>query len=132
MRAYDVRAPILRELARRAKRAGVEIEIAEPEPAPIVVVDAPCSGTGRLRREPALRWGLEPLARVELQQELIEDASTLVTEGGILAYATCSLVSAENAHTAPSEGSWTEVDRQTLWPHRDGCDGFGWVIWRRS
>jgi 16S rRNA (cytosine967-C5)-methyltransferase len=132
VRAYDVRAPILRELARRAKRAGVEIEIAEPEPAPIVVVDAPCSGTGRLRREPALRWGLEPLARVELQQELIEDASTLVTEGGILAYATCSLVAAENAHTAPSEGSWTEVDRQTLWPHRDGCDGFGWVIWRRS
>jgi 16S rRNA (cytosine967-C5)-methyltransferase len=130
--AWDVRSKILGELRRRAERAGAEIVIDTPEPADVVVLDSPCSGTGRLRREPALRWGLEILARVDLQQELIEDSACLVREGGILAYATCSLVAAENGHGPPSEGVWTELDRQVLWPHRDGCDGFGWVIWRRG
>ena len=130
--ATDIRPKALRELERRAGRAGLVIDIEEPSPAPVVVVDAPCSGTGRLRREPALRWGLEPLAMVELQQELIEEAAAFVMPGGILAYATCSLLHEENAHDSPNEGDWTQIQRRLLWPHRDGCDGFGWVIWRRD
>ena len=109
------------------------MEVAPPAAlADVVVVDAPCSGTGRLRREPALRWGLEILARVELQRELIDEAAHFVRPGGLLAYATCSLVTQENDHEAPTEGEWTEVQRQLLWPHRDDCDGFGWVLWRRD
>ena len=132
VRAWDVRSRALGELRKRAARAGADILVAPPEPADVVVLDSPCSGTGRLRREPALRWGLEPLARVELQRELIDDAACLVRAGGILAYATCSLVDAENSHGPPDEGSWTELDRRVLWPHREGSDGFGWAIWRRT
>jgi 16S rRNA (cytosine967-C5)-methyltransferase len=132
VRAWDVRKRALGELRKRAERAGADILVAPPEPADIVVIDSPCSGIGRLKREPALRWGLELLARVDLQRELIDDAACLVREGGVLAYATCSLVDAENAHGPPEEGLWTELDRRVLWPHREGGDGFGWAIWRRS
>ena len=133
VQAWDIRPQILKELRRRAQKASAEIDIAPPEElADVVVVDAPCSGTGRLRREPALRWGLEILARVDLQRELIDEAAHFVRPGGLLAYATCSLVAEENEHAAPNDGGWTEVDRQILWPHIDECDGFGWVIWRRS
>ena len=129
--ATDIRPKILRELERRAERSGLDIRIEEPSPAPVVVVDAPCSGTGRLRREPALRWGLEPLAKTEIQRELIDDAASFVMPGGLLAYATCSLLEEENGHGPPRDGEWTEIARRVLWPHREGCDGFGWAIWRR-
>ncbi len=64
-----------------------------------VLVDAPCSGTGTLRRNPDLRWRLntKELERInELQKSILEEASKLLKDGGRLVYATCSLLKEEN------------------------------------
>ena len=132
--ADDVRSGALRELQRRATRAGAPVHIGQPEDqVDLVVVDAPCSGTGRLRREPTLRWGLEQDRLLQVQAELLSDAATWVRPGGHLAYATCSLLRRENDPALPEEmHGWELVDVQTLWPHRTGADGFGWRIWQRG
>jgi len=127
--ATDIRSSALNELEKRAQRAGAQIAIEEPEPAPVVLVDAPCSGSGRLRRNPALRWGLNDGAHVDTQAELIRAATELVEPGGLLAYATCSLFRRENDHRIP-EG-WRVESERTLWPHVDGTDGFFWRFMRR-
>ena len=64
-----------------------------------VLVDAPCTGTGTLRRNPDLKWRLSPeeLARINgLQHSILEEASKLVKTGGRLVYATCSMLQEEN------------------------------------
>jgi 16S rRNA (cytosine967-C5)-methyltransferase len=134
VRAWDIRDDALTELSKRAARAQATISIAPPAPAPVVVVDAPCTGTGRLRREPALRWRLEQDALLQDQHDLLADAAELVEPGGILAWATCSLLAAENDPPLPEAlaGEFELLDHQVLWPHRDHCDGFGWRIWRRA
>lgn len=131
--AWDIREKALDELERRAFRAGARVRVQEPTPAPIVLVDAPCSGTGRLRRDPALRWGLEQGRHLDAQAELVEGAARLVEPGGLLVYATCSLLAEENAHAPPTgAGGWELVESRELWPHRDGTDGFAWRTWRRT
>jgi 16S rRNA (cytosine967-C5)-methyltransferase len=131
--AWDIRDDALRELDKRARRAGAEIAIEEPAPAPVVLVDAPCSSTGRLARDPALRWGLEQDRHVATQAELLHAAAGLVEPGGVLVYATCSLVEAEQAHEPPpGEAGWTLEQDVVLWPHRSGTDGFSWRVWRRG
>ena len=127
--ATDIRSKALDELEKRAARAGAKIAIEEPTPAPLVVVDAPCSGSGRLRRNPALRWGLSAGAHLSVQQSLIEDAAALVEPGGTLVYATCSLLDAENAHPCPD--GFERTNERTLWPHRDKSDGFYWRVMAR-
>ncbi len=131
VRAHDVRSRALDELWTRARRAGLDalIRLGEPRPAPLVLVDAPCSGTGRLRRDPALRWGLRP-PDLDLQRQLLHQGAALVEPGGLLLYATCSLQRAENDHE-PGPG-WTCEERVELWPHREGTDGFAWSLWRRT
>jgi 16S rRNA (cytosine967-C5)-methyltransferase len=67
----------------------------------LVLVDAPCSGSGTWRRNPDAKWRLTPQDLQELQQkqqEILDQAATLVRPGGILAYATCSLWHIENTH----------------------------------
>jgi len=64
-----------------------------------VLVDAPCTGTGTLRRNPDLRWRQDERALAELTQkqgEILAAAARLVKPGGRLVYATCSLLAAEN------------------------------------
>lgn len=64
-----------------------------------VLLDAPCSGTGVLRRRPDARWRLRPgriASLVELQRALLAAAAHLLPEGGLLVYATCSLEPEEN------------------------------------
>lgn len=68
-------------------------------PCDVVLIDAPCTGTGTLRRHPDGRWRLRPedlVALTELQAELLEAAAALVAPGGLLVYATCSLEPEEN------------------------------------
>jgi 16S rRNA (cytosine967-C5)-methyltransferase len=134
VRAWDIRDSVLDELVKRADRASASISVGPPRPAPVVVVDAPCSGTGRLRREPALRWRLEQDAHLPDQWDLVAGAAELVEPGGILAYATCSMLKSENDPPLPEalNDEFELVDHQMLWPHRDHCDGFGWRIWRRA
>jgi 16S rRNA (cytosine967-C5)-methyltransferase len=130
VRAYDIREAALEELTRRVERAGADVCIDEPAPARVVLVDAPCSGTGRLRREPTLRMGLRPGTYDDDQQALLSQAASLVEPGGVLVYATCSLDRSENER--PDPAGFTLVEARTLWPHRDGTDGFAWRIWRRE
>ena len=64
-----------------------------------VLVDAPCSGLGTLRRNPDLKWRQDEASVAELtvkQSSILEAAATMVRPGGRLVYATCSLLTAEN------------------------------------
>ena len=111
--ATDSNRARLSKLAPRAERAGARIEtqlLSPPreleelvdwrEAADVVLVDAPCSGSGTWRRNPEGRWRLTPdrLERViAMQQRLLGIAAELVKPGGDLVYAVCSLLSREGA-----------------------------------
>lgn len=126
-----------------------------------VLVDAPCSGLGTLRRNPDLKWRQSPESVIELtakQAAILHAASALVKQGGRLVYATCSLLAAENdavitaflsKHPEFVALSATEVLRQQgieidagdafgdrdqylrLLPHRHGTDGFFSAVMER-
>ncbi len=123
-----------------------------------VLVDAPCSGLGTLRRNPDLKWRQTPEGVAELtvkQRAILDSAARLVKAGGQLVYATCSLLDAENesiaqafsdAHPEFELLNAAEVlarqkveDAESLcrnnylrlWPHRHGTDGFFAAVWRR-
>jgi len=104
--ACDVRGEALFELEKRSHRAGATIiktlplDHGQPAgPFDAVFLDAPCTGTGTWRRQPELRWRLTPeriayLASV--QDGLLDQAAPLVAPGGLLIYATCSILPTEN------------------------------------
>ena len=107
--ACDVAGDKLEELRKRARRAGCSnvearrIDRAGPlglgAPYDRVLVDAPCTGTGVLRRNPEARWRLGPNDVLELalwQLEILERAAPLVKPDGRLIFATCSALRAEN------------------------------------
>ena len=107
--ASDVRSAKLEDLRQRAKRAGFSnIRTREWDGAglPIgenscdgVLIDAPCSSSGRWRRNPESRWLLTEEQVTELaavQKNLLDTASKAVKPGGVLVYATCSLLRDEN------------------------------------
>lgn len=131
--AHDISPARMRDVPARAARAGVKIETAERLnglKADLVLVDAPCSGSGTWRRDPDGKWRLTPerLADlVRLQAELLDQAARHVAPGGSLAYATCSVLSAENdaqaaAFLARCPG-WIQRDRMQRLPGPNG-DGF--------
>jgi 16S rRNA (cytosine967-C5)-methyltransferase len=157
--AMDVSAKRLAALAPRAARAGVTnvqtLVLGEDDARARrlagkldrVLVDAPCSGFGTLRRNPDLKWRHGPEAVTELaakQRRILADASRLVKPGGRLVYATCSLLAEENdavadhfqgAHPDFKALSCAELlaaqrialdpgPRLRLWPHIHGTDGF--------
>jgi len=129
VQAWDLRPTALAELGRRAARAGVTVHVAPPRGSyDLVLVDAPCSGTGRLMREPTLRWDLDPTRYLAVQAELLAQGAGHTRRGGQLAYATCSLLAAENDPPVP-EGLALE-QAVIRWPHRVEGDGFGWRLWR--
>lgn len=124
-----------------------------------VLVDAPCSGLGTLRRNPDLKWRQTPESVAELtvkQAAILHAASGLVKAGGRLVYATCSLLDAENevivsaflaAHPEFKSLSATEVlrkqdieiegdqsggERLRLLPNRHGTDGFFAAVMERQ
>ena len=130
VRATDVRSNALEELKKRARRADAPVVIEQPSSADVVLVDAPCSGSGRLRRNPAIRWGLTDQTHLQTQGELMLEAADFVRPGGILVYATCSLLSRENDHPTPD--GFTATTAQTLWPHSDNSDGFYWRVMTRD
>lgn len=107
---HDVRAHVLLEAKKRLKRAGVQNAqtIASTDQARLkklkkkmdwVLVDAPCSGTGTLRRNPDMKWKLTPemLKRFVADQRVIfEQALSFVKPNGYIVYATCSMLRDEN------------------------------------
>ena len=145
----------LSRLPERAERAGARIETRLLNPpnelaelddwrgtTDIVLVDAPCSGSGTWRRNPEGRWRLTPdrLDRVvALQSRLLDIAAELVRPGGRLIYAVCSILSREGAGQIDGfisrRSSWTVQETpiaagrlngggRLLTPGHDGTDGF--------
>jgi 16S rRNA (cytosine967-C5)-methyltransferase len=151
--ATDVDAGKLEELRRRARRAQVSIVQAMTVDdrqldafagkADVVFVDAPCSGTGALRRNPEARWRLREAdiaAFAVSQKEIMARAYQLAAPGARIVYATCSVLAEENERVAEalrgepvplSEVIGTQRaqtlgrgDAFTVTPHRHGTDGF--------
>ena len=103
-----------------------------------VLVDAPCSGLGALRRRPESRWRRTPEdveVLVGLQQVLLDVAIDSVRPGGVVVYATCSPVLAETTEVVAAvldrRRDTDEVERFQLWPHRDGTDAMFAATLRR-
>jgi 16S rRNA (cytosine967-C5)-methyltransferase len=168
--ALDVEPRKLEELRRRARRAGLSnaraIEIDDQaypdevqalrDKAERVLVDAPCSGLGALRRNPEARWRLteDDLERLPREQEAIaRRAMALVAPGGRLIYATCTILREENedvvARLVPpgweimraaeiwgtERASWVSDASGTflrMTPHRHDTDGFFAAVIRRA
>lgn len=138
--AHDVDPRRMQDLPDRAKRALVKITRIETarlkSDYSLVLADAPCSGSGAWRRSPEARWrldqdGLDRLMR--LQDEVLDQAAAQVTPGGILAYATCSLLNCENQDRVAAflkrNGRFSEVKQLHLTPLAGG-DGFFLSIMR--
>ena len=96
-------------------------------------IDAPCSGLGVLKRNPAAKWQMNPerIGSLEqLQQQILEKNAVLVKNGGALLYATCSIFPNENQDQI-SRFLRTEVGsvftlekEQSFLTHQTGFDGF--------
>lgn len=158
--AFDVSEKRLAKLKPRVARSGLSnvhpILVAHERDAKIkrlmgkadrVLVDAPCSGLGTLRRNPDLKWRQTPESVAEMvakQAAILESAARLVRPGGRLVYATCSLLEEENdgvveafmkAHPEFAELDASEIlqkqgiglstgKRLRLTPHEHDTDGF--------
>ena len=91
-----------------------------------VLLDAPCSGTGTLRRNPEIRWRVSPVDIAMLakqQKEMLRRAVKMVKPGGRLVYSTCSVEREENEEVV-AECRLRLLNTIRTWPHREGCDGF--------
>lgn len=153
--ATDIYEHKLRRVRENTERLGIDIVRTElldatqigdlyPAKADRVLVDAPCSGFGVLRRRSDARWKKTPLLLSELpklQQRILESAAKAVKPGGILVYSTCTIEEAENQDvverflarhpefTLENTGDFLPLKRKTggmvqLLPHIDGVDGF--------
>ena len=105
--AHDIAWPRLKEVSKRAARAGVRSIRVEHNATfdrpqfDMVVVDAPCSGMGTVRRLPMVKWWLHPdvAARHGAKQlDILSNYARAVAPGGVLIYATCSILPVENEH----------------------------------
>ena len=159
--ASDVDRGRLTRMRPRLERAGVSIvepRLLDPRRerealgelrggADVVLVDAPCSGTGTWRRNPELRWRLtsDRLTQlVNLQAYILDLAGELVRPGGILVYAVCSVLAEEGRGQAEAFGARSSLVPESvpipggrsagpgliLTPGHDGTDGFFVARWR--
>ncbi|MEM0946006.1 MAG: RsmB/NOP family class I SAM-dependent RNA methyltransferase [Pseudomonadota bacterium] len=103
--AYDANPGRMSDLSNRVARAGVRVEqVTRKEaekgaPWPLILVDAPCSGSGAWRRQVEAKWRLTPERLAELcaaQAAILDRTAPMVRQGGRLAYVTCSILNAEN------------------------------------
>jgi 16S rRNA (cytosine967-C5)-methyltransferase len=168
--AFDVVESRMRRLRPRVARAGLSnvqpVLIAGERDERVkrltgkidrVLVDAPCTGTGTLRRNPDLKWRQDERDLVELtvrQAAILAGAARLIEPGGRLVYATCSLLPDENDAIVDAflaaHPEFVEIDagqelarqgvrpleiegpRLRLLPHRHGCDGFFGAVMERT
>ncbi|WP_353472024.1 RsmB/NOP family class I SAM-dependent RNA methyltransferase [Salipiger sp. H15] len=130
--AHDADPRRMSDLPARANRAGARVrQVAKPQGQyDLVLCDVPCSGSGAWRRSPEGKWRLtaERLAELEaIQAGILDIAARLIRPGGVLAYATCSMLAAENAAQVEAflarHPGWTLGQMRQFLPG-DGGDGF--------
>jgi len=150
--AMDVYESKLKKLKIRARRNGVHnidlkvIESTKPikklyNKADRVLIDAPCSGLGVLRRNPDAKWKLE-LEFIDnikkVQQDILQQYSRIVKSGGKLVYATCSVLPSENQQqvqkflASESGKEFTFVKDKKILAHKSGFDGFYMALLERK
>ncbi|WP_109682775.1 RsmB/NOP family class I SAM-dependent RNA methyltransferase [Xanthomarina spongicola] len=142
--ALDIYDNKLKELKRRAKRNGAHnIEPRHIDSTKVikklydkadrVLIDAPCSGLGVLRRNPDAKWKLQPefIENIKkTQQEILQQYSRMVKTGGQMVYATCSILPSENKNqvdaflTSEMGKDFTFVKDKSVFSHKSGFDGF--------
>ncbi|MCB9791347.1 MAG: RsmB/NOP family class I SAM-dependent RNA methyltransferase [Alphaproteobacteria bacterium] len=135
---HDIRPRRLDELERRAARLGLRVHRGLPaDRVDVVLVDAPCSGSGTLRRDPCLIWRLDDVrvqGFVETQRALLEQALAHLRPGGRLVYGTCSVFRAEDEAVVagflgdhPRFGAGPSL---RTGPHQGEGDGFFGAVFR--
>ncbi len=150
--ALDIYENKLKELKRRAKRNGAHnIETRTIDSTKVikklfgkadkVLIDAPCSGLGVLKRNPDSKWKLQPefLENLkETQKEILDSYSRLVKPGGQMVYATCSLLPSENekqvsAFLKRDAGKdFKFVKEEKIFPSESGFDGFYMALLQKN
>jgi 16S rRNA (cytosine967-C5)-methyltransferase len=156
------RAPHRVELVAKAVRGEADVDVLtadgtrpawEPASFDRVLLDAPCTGLGALRRRPEVRWRRTPEdvpPLVELQTALLDSALSAVRVGGVVAYVTCSPHSAETVAVVDAVAARDDVEvipvaplfpevpdmargsYGQLWPHRHGTDAMFMALLRRT
>lgn len=153
--ASDLRAARVRAMVRRLGGGPVVVADARnppfrPASVGMVLVDAPCSGLGALRRRPDARWRLEPGdvdSLMALQRQLVAAAAAVLAPGGVLAYSVCTLTGAETLGldrwaaeqlpemeplTTEAVGPWEPWGRgRLLLPQSAGTDGMYLLLLRK-
>lgn len=132
--AHDAAPDRMRDLPARAQRAGAQVRLLDDPkqaaPFDLILCDAPCSGSGSWRRDPEGKWSLSKtqLNRVvEIQRQILDEAAGLLCPGGVLAYATCSMLDVED--TRQTQGflsrhpGW-KLSCEHAWLVHQGTDGF--------
>jgi 16S rRNA (cytosine967-C5)-methyltransferase len=150
--AMDLYESKLKQLKLRAKRNGafnIEYRIIDStkvikklyEKADRVLIDAPCSGLGVLKRNPDAKWKLQPefIDNIrKIQAEVLESYSKIVKPGGKLVYATCSVLPSENQdqikHFLSTDigKSFTFVKDSKILASQSGFDGFYMALLERK
>ncbi len=150
--AMDLYESKLKQLKLRAKRNGafnIEYRIIDStkvikklyDKADRVLIDAPCSGLGVLKRNPDAKWKLQPefIDNIrKVQSEVLESYSRMVKPGGKLVYATCSILPSENQEqinrflTTENGKSFTFVKDVRILAHESGFDGFYMALLERK
>ncbi len=142
--AYDADPARMKDIPARAARAGVRVNVLTPAavsaaaPFDLVLLDAPCSGSGAWRRQAEAKWTLTPealAAHAARQAALLDIGAGLVRPGGVLAYMTCSLFRAENEDRTiafqAARAEWRCLAQHRFHPGNPG-DGFFVSIFRRA
>jgi 16S rRNA C967 or C1407 C5-methylase (RsmB/RsmF family) len=146
---HDVRPQVLLEAKKRLKRAGIQnVQLLPPDSSnkPLlkwkidwVLVDAPCTGTGTLRRNPDMKWKFdkEMLERIVQEQRQIFDAAMYYLKpGGHIVYATCSVLPQENQHQAAYFLERYPLEQKgepfSSFPAPGEMDGFFGVVFKKK
>ena len=150
--AMDIYESKLKQLKLRAKRNGVhnvEFRVIDStkvikklhEKADRVLIDAPCSGLGVMKRNPDSKWKLQPefIDNIkQIQAEVLQNYSKIVKPGGKMVYATCSVLPSENEKqvqhflTTEAGKNFTFIKDQKVLAHESGYDGFYMALLERK
>ena len=141
--ALDTQEEKIQTLKNRAAKAGadiIETRVIEgtkstkrmSESFDRVLIDSPCSGTGSIRHNPEIKWKMnsERLEKIKnIQSILLNNYSEMLKPGGLMVYATCSILPAENQDQVQrflenKKVAYELVKEQTILPSKTGFDGF--------